>query len=156
MNMVRYDFLNWNADLEDWEHEGLDKAQNVVHQAEGWLPMRIPSSGAFSTTLSLNYTSINSVRVAPFGNAGALAAAVINYATVSTTALRIGVIGESPFTTISFATLQSATAASLTSFSIAEVGQRVVISAIAEVTLAGGSTTTYNAGGTFTYTVTSV
>jgi hypothetical protein len=156
VNYVKIDFLNWNADVREDEHDGLIEAQNVLHQAEGWLPIRRPTASAFSTTSSLNETSITAVQVKPFGNAGELGAAVIAKETTTTSSLKIGVIGVAPFTTVTLGTMASLGAASLTAFTVSELGQNVVIAAEAEITNTAGAQTKYNVCGTFTYTITSV
>jgi hypothetical protein len=158
MSFVKFDFLNWRPDMEDYNNDGLLTASNLLHDVEGYKQVLRQTTTSFSTTAPLNagQNTVSSLKARPFGNAGALAIADIYAPTATTAAFRIGVQGENAFTTTTLATLASVYAADITTFSVAELGQRVVINAQAQASLLAGGITTYALGGQFTYTVTSV
>ncbi len=62
---VRIDFLNWRPDQEDLGNDGLTVANNVVHDSEGYKPIYLASTGAFSTTGAL--ASVSSIVTKPAG-----------------------------------------------------------------------------------------
>ena len=158
MSQVKYNFLNWAPDLEDHEHNGLAIAENVLHDSNGYYPIKIQTAGAFSTGTPAGAgfgIAYSDIKVKPFGNAGELTFAAIQYDTATTNTFRIGVVGTG-FTAVNFATLASVGACWIKSFDVCELGQRVVISAQAEGSLLSGGTTVYPLCGTFTYTITSV
>lgn len=66
---VRLNFLNWNPDSEALGNEGLVLAENVYHDTEGYKEIRVPTSGAFSTTGSLTATVL-AVQARRVGGAG--------------------------------------------------------------------------------------
>jgi hypothetical protein len=159
MSQIKYNFLNWRPDLEKHEHDGLVLAQNVLHDSNGYYPIKIQTTTAFATQqpLGAGFGAYGDLKVKPFGNAGELACAGIQYDTATTNSFSIGVVGNGGgFTSVTMATLSSVGAARIKSFDVSDVGQWVVIAAQAEGSLLSGGTTVYSLSGTFGYTITSV
>lgn len=46
---MKVNFLNWRPDQDEYQLDGLTKAENVVHDTEGYKPVYLKSAGAFST-----------------------------------------------------------------------------------------------------------
>lgn len=61
---MRVGFLNWQPDLEPFQHDGLTVATNVIHEEEGWRDVKLRSANAFATTIA---ASVTSVVVKPIG-----------------------------------------------------------------------------------------
>ena len=157
---VKYDFLNWRPDQAQHNHDGLEVATDVIHTTEGWVPVRMPTTTSFATELSFGTIATHvAIRAKPFGPDNTdLAIALIREGTVTTGSLHIGsrnsAMGQ--FTAVGLPTLASSRAAFIETFSVAELGQDVVIGAQARCSLASGGHTLIALNGTFTYTITSV
>jgi hypothetical protein len=159
MSFVRFDFLNWQPDQNDWEYDGLNQALNVYHSDEGWRGIKSPTTGAFATTTPFSgsaLTTINSIRVKTYGNNQDQLAMVLYRGSVSDTAYAIGPVGDAAFFTVQLATMASINAATIKAFAVAELNQTVLVHGVVEYTLAGGTLTSDTTGGTFSYTLTSV
>jgi len=156
---VKFDFLNWRPDAEDLRNPGLTTADNVIHDAEGYKKVSLPTSGAFATNqpVSNDFTACLDVIYKPIGNSGELVAAWISNSTTTTAALRIGAVSHvGHFTTVSMATLASINAASLDFFAVAQLDQQFVMSAKCTASKLSGGSTAYSAAGTVAYSITSV
>jgi hypothetical protein len=44
MSFVRYNFLNWQPDQEDYANDGLSVADNVIHNPDGYQEVRFSTS----------------------------------------------------------------------------------------------------------------
>ena len=97
----RFQFLNWRPDAEAFGNDGLTVAQNVIHDTEGWKPVYLASSGAFSTTGGLAATSadILSLVARPVGTQGDYLAAWIADATTPTLHVGLNGVTETSTTT---------------------------------------------------------
>lgn len=51
---MKFNFLNYRPVLEDEVNPGLNVAQNVVHEVEGYKPIHLRSAGAFVTAIPPN------------------------------------------------------------------------------------------------------
>ena len=80
MTQIRTEFLNWRPDAEDFGNDGLTKAQNVVHDTEGWRPIHVKTSTSFATTngLAASAATILSLVAKPIGTQGDLLCAWIS------------------------------------------------------------------------------
>ena len=159
MNKVTIDFLDWAPDTDEHFGEGLENANAVIHTENGYVPARVPSAAAASTLTPFTGgagRTVNALRAIEVGNNGVIALAALHAPSPTTGALRIGIAETQVFTTQSFATMSSIGASHFRNFSIAQIGQNVAISAVAEVSLLSGGSTVYSLGGSFSYTVTSV
>ncbi len=48
MSQLRLNFLNWRPDQDEFNTDGLQVADNVIHETEGYKPLHLQSGGAFS------------------------------------------------------------------------------------------------------------
>ena len=162
LSNLRLNFLNWRPDQDEWGFDGLIKANNVIHDTEGYKSVKMKTAGAFATGnfySATPMTSIRSMQVRAVGkNFNKIAAIAEDRATTATMAdLSIGAEGEaSAFTSVASATLVSAGGVRVASFSIGELesGSFVVCATFDQSMASGGSTTT-SITGELTYTITS-
>lgn len=94
--MIRTNFLNWRPDAEDVGNDGLTQADNVLHETEGWKPVHLGSSTAFSTVLAASTATVLSIVAKPVGAQGDLFCAWLSGA--STPALHVGINGATAST----------------------------------------------------------
>lgn len=64
MNQLKVNFLNWRPDQDEYQLEGLVKAQNVVHDTEGYKPVYLQTTTSFSTGIAAA-SSVLSVVASP-------------------------------------------------------------------------------------------
>jgi len=71
---VRFNFLHYNPDSEDTENQGLVKANNVLHEPEGYKPLHLASAGSFATTggLAASAATVLALVAKPVGSQGDL------------------------------------------------------------------------------------
>jgi hypothetical protein len=141
MPRLRLDLTNWRPDLDETTHEGLTKADNVVHDAEGWKPVHLASSGSFATSLAASEATILSLVALPVGASDDLFCAWIADATQPT--LQVGVNGSTAtnsntghpptFTT-------TAVNAEIWAFDVCEYGGKIIWTVEARAEDAGGTT----------------
>lgn len=134
---VKVPFLNWRPDAEDVDNNGLTKADNVVHDTEGYRPIHIASSGAFSTAIAA--TVLSSV-AKPVGSQGDTFAAWIVNATAPT--LQVGINGSTATTSATGHPLAFATAAvnpEIFAFDVCEYGGKIVWTVEAQAEDASGT-----------------
>jgi hypothetical protein len=98
MPSIRVDFLNWRPDAEDVGNDGLTTADNVVHEPEGYKPVHLASSGAFSTTIAASTATVLSLVSKPIGSSGDQFAAWLAATTTGPT-LCVGINGATAPTT---------------------------------------------------------
>lgn len=158
MNQVRVNFINWQPDNDDFGTQGLTECDNVIHDTEGYKPIR--KDATFATLNFLTDTPLASVRSMQVRGIGAnrnkIAALVQDKATTAAIAeMSIAAQDDgAAFTTLSSGTLLSAGSCKVASFSIAELeGGLFVACATYSATLASGGATTYALTGDITYTV---
>lgn len=156
---VRVNFTNWQPDKDDFGTEGLTVADNVIHDTEGYKPIRKESS--FATLNFLTDTPLASVRSMQVRGIGAnrnkIGAFVQDKATTATMAeMSLAAQDDgAAFTTISTSTLTSAGACKVKSFSVAELENGVFVAcATFDASLTSGGFTTYALTGDITYSVT--
>jgi hypothetical protein len=138
---IRKDFLEWRPDAEPFGNQGLSKAQNVVHDTEGYKPVYLNSAASFATTGGLQ--SVTSIVCKPVGTQGDLMCAWL-----SNNTLHIGINGATALnnsTTAAFSTAGSAPA--VTSFDVCEYAGNWYVQAEAQQTEAGGTVTSVYAYG---------
>jgi len=146
MPSVRVNFLNWRPDAEDVGNDGLTKADNVIHDVEGYRPAHLASSGAFSTTggLAASSATVLSVVAKPVGSQGDLFCAWVADATVPT--LHVGINGVTATTSATGYPLAMATAATdaeIYAFDVCEYGGSIVFTVEAQATDASATALSY-------------
>jgi len=144
---VRTNFLNWTPDAEDFGNGGLVKAENVIHESEGYKPVYLNTSGAFATTGAMG--SVTAVQAKPIGSQGDYLAAWIQG-----NVLYVGVNGATALnvsTTPAFATVGSDRCIAF--FDVTEYAGSWYVQAEAQQTEAGGTVTSVYAYGYSTITV---
>ena len=75
MSEIRLNFLNWRPDLEDYGHDGLTTADNVIHQPQGYVQL-VKKSDASATSLGSVSSSIVSTQIRRIGPLAELAGQV--------------------------------------------------------------------------------
>ena len=143
MPRVRFDFLNWRPDLEAEHNQGLTKAENLVHEPEGYRSIPLNTAGAYVTTISATVSSCVAKPVGPQRDVLA--------AWISNDTLQIGVngvTGTSPTTgwPVSFATTGSQQ--EITFFDVCEYANQLFFVAQAQqLTITPDATETISAYG---------
>ena len=140
MPSVRVQFLNWRPDAEDVGNDGLTQCDNVVHEPEGYKPVHLASSGAFTTVLAASDATILSVVSKPVGNAGDQFAAWVADATAPT--LCVGINGATASTSATGHPLTFATASTgheIYAFDVAEYGGKIAWTVEAQAADASGT-----------------
>ena len=61
MNQLKVNFLNWRPDQDEYQLEGLTKAQNVVHDTEGYKPVYLQTTSSFNTAIPANVSCVSVV-----------------------------------------------------------------------------------------------
>lgn len=130
----RIAFLNFQPDKSDLPNEGLEDCDNVVHEPEGYKPVYLESSGAFSTTGSLNdVTSIVVKTVGPSFDKF--------HAWLDSDQIKVGINGteitSTGSTTVSFATSGSNQA--ICFFDVAELAGEIAFTVEAQQDEAAGT-----------------
>ena len=141
MSELKYNFLNWNPDQDDFDNQGMIVADNMIHDTEGFLPVGIQTAGAFSTVQSAAVIA----HAIPYGNAGQLLHCFLNTAP-GNAQMRLIVAYESPVigaVPIALDVVTSSTLASfpgnITSFSLVDTGSAIFVTAEAEFDAATGT-----------------
>ena len=129
MSRVRFDFLNWRPDADDFANDGLTVADNVVHDSEGWKQVPLETAGAFVTTGGL--TTVTALVAKPIGSRDDLLCCWLSDSQNIHVGVN-GVTGTSPTTgyPISFSTAVSGGV--VTAFDVCEVDEQAVFVARVE------------------------
>jgi len=149
---LRFNFLEWLPDLDDFGNPGITVADNVIHDVEGYKEVRQQTIGAFST-LTGSATSTAMV-VKPIGTGGTNVAAWLKAITAGPSVImeignpEIGLVGS-----IASATLSSVGAMSISSFQVTELNDKVFLTAQAEGEAQGSTVISINLTGYLDYTV---
>ena len=144
---VRSDFLKWQPDQDDFNNPGLTIADNVLHDTEGYKQLLQQTDAAFTTTTVLGGSAtVQAVNIRPAGVGANRFICAIN--PLPTTAAMVNfAIGDQDtgdgFTNVASATLVSANAAVIKSFSTADTPTGILVTAQMLATLVA-STTTYS------------
>lgn len=146
MSEVKFNFLNYQPRLEDEQNQGLVRAENVLHDPEGYKPIYLRSGSAFSTAIAAGGGTIHDVVAKSIGSQGDVLAAWIHNDT-----LNVGVNGvTSPSVTtgypLSFAT--SGSSKFIYAFDVCEAEGKVFFTVEARQTEASpvGTSTLVHAG----------
>jgi hypothetical protein len=125
MSEVRLNFLNWRPDQEDAAHDGLNVAQNVIHEPEGYKPVHLGSAGSFATTGSLAASTgtILSIVAKPVGSLDDLFCAWVS----SNGNLNVGINGVTATTSSTGypPAFSSPAGGAVTAFDVCELNQRI-------------------------------
>lgn len=138
--MLRVDFLNWRPDAEDVGNDGLTTADNVIHEPEGYKPVHLASSGAFTTVLAASDATVLSIVAKPVGAQGDLFCAWIADATAPT--LCVGINGVTASTAATGHPLTFATASTgqeIFAFDVCEYGGKIAWTVEAQAADASGT-----------------
>lgn len=65
---MRLDFLDWRPDLETYDNQGLQQADNVLHDVDGYKPVRSLTTGSMATAIAGGGGTVKSVQVRPQGS----------------------------------------------------------------------------------------
>ena len=134
---VTVPFLNWRPDAEDVGNDGLTKADNVVHDTEGYRPIHLASSGAFSTAIP---QFVLSAVAKPVGSQGDVFAAWITDTTAPS--LQVGINGSTATTSATGHPLAFATSAvnpEIFAFDVCEYGGKIIWTVEAQAEDASGT-----------------
>ena len=133
-------FQNWQPDVDDLPNEGLEDCINVVHEPEGYKPVYLESSGAFSTTGGMEgLSSVVAKTVGP--NLDKFLAWLVDGPTPTLrVALNGSVLNGGGSTLTSFATQGSNQA--ICFFDVAEYGGEILFTVEAQQDEAGGTVNT--------------
>lgn len=160
MSFVKFDFLNWQPDQEDWNNSGLITADNILHSDEGYLPYKSFPTASFVADTNLGTTP--SLIAKPVGTGEQIAVAYLHSATAAgagfTIQFSIGLMNSSYSTIGSYTTYTSSTVSTaytgnnVMAFDVCELDDKLFFSAQAEletITLlnAGAPVITINATG---------
>lgn len=139
---MRVNFLNWRPDLEPYSHDGLVAADNVYHVDDGYRILKMQTAGAFATATPLGATQTVfrdlEVRIAGPGR-DKLFCGLVSSAGNTTVSMHFGVNNASA-TAVASATMLSAAACRIKSFSIAEFEQYVLLTGLASYEAQAGTT----------------
>lgn len=145
-------FLKWLPDLEDYNNPGMTVADNVLHDTDGYKQLLQQTALAFATV-----KAATSLQIKPAGVSGQnrIFAALVPFQTATSSSfLSIGDIDTADtFTQLSMGTLTSVGACRIQSFSIAELGPNILITAKADGDLLAGGTTTIALTGIASYSL---
>lgn len=136
MSEIRLNFIDWRPDLEDEAHDGLTVADNVIHEPEGYKPIRLETALAFTTNTALG--TVLSVQVRPSGVSNDRVAAWVRQIDASTAALSVGTYDAGAFSGSATSTLTGVTSTGgslvcrVISFQTAELADYLVLTAVAE------------------------
>ena len=160
MSFVKFDFLNWQPDLEDWNNPGLTIAENVFHSEEGYLAYSSFTGGAFVADTNIGTTP--SIVARPVGTGEQIAVAYLHNATAAgagfTIQLSIGLMNSQYATLANYTTYTSSTVSTsytgnnLVAFDVCELNDTLFFTAEAQLDTitalnAGAPTITINATG---------
>lgn len=137
---TRIDLINWRPDLDDVGNDGLSKADNVLHDVEGWRPVHLESAGAFSTAIAASTKTVLSVVAKPVGAGTDLFCAWL--ADQTTPALHVGINGATAATAATGHPLAFATAVSnpeIWAFDVCEYAGKIVWTVEARAENASGT-----------------
>jgi len=137
---MRFNFLNWRPDADDMGNDGLITADNVIHDTEGYVQYKTPTSGAFVTNTAIG--TCPSIVVRSVGTNNQRIAAYLHNATAAgagyTVDFSIGLF-SSGYTTIgNYTTFTSSTLStqytlnSVSAFEVAEYADKIYITAEAQ------------------------
>ena len=157
MSNVKFDFLNWQPDIEDYRNEGLITADNIIHSPEGYIQYKTPATFITSTALG----TCPSMVVRSIGTNDQRVVAYINNITAAgagyTADLSIGLFSSDYSSIANYTSITSATVGSLSTlnrvvaFDVCELGGVIFMAAHAEcqssTALSGQAIITLNATG---------
>ena len=127
---VRVNFLNWRPDQDEFNTDGLQVADNVLHDVEGYKQLLMRTAGASGTQTGLS--SAISFREASIGTGGQTMKCWLRKTANTSLTLTIAVNPITTLGTAASATLSSQSGA-ITSFSVAELDDNIFVTAEAEV-----------------------
>lgn len=129
-------FRNFQPDVDDLPNDGMEKADNTVHEPEGYKAVYLESAGAFATTGAL--TNVASIVVKTVGPSFDKF-----HAWLDADQIKVGINGveitSSGSTTVSFATTGSNQA--ICFFDVAEFGDEILFTVEAQQDQATPATT---------------
>ena len=141
MAFVKFDFLNWQPDQEDWNNSGLITADNVVHSDEGYLPYLAFPTASFVANTALGTTP--SLVAKQVGTGEQVIVAYLHDATAAgagfTIQFSVGVFdsnysGFGTYTTYTSSTITSAyTGNNVMAFDVCELDDKIFFAAQAEL-----------------------
>ena len=142
MPTLRRALLDWQPDLDDYGDNGLTQADNVIHDADGWHPIHLASSGSFATTggLAASSATILSIVTKPVGAVGNTFSAWIADQTAPT--LQVGIDGVTATTSATGYPLTFTTTSvnqEIYAFDVCEVGGKIVWTVEAQAEDASGT-----------------
>ena len=141
---MKVTFLNWRPDRDDVGNDGLTKAENVVHDVEGYRPIHLASSGSFATAVAASDATVLSIVAKPVGSQGDLFCAWV--ADQTTPTLHVGLNGVTATTSATGYPLAMATAATdaeIYAFDVCEYGGNIVWTVEAQATDAAATALSY-------------
>lgn len=158
MSEFRINFLNWRPDQDEFNTDGLQVAENVLHETEGYKQLLKQTAGSFSTeTAPFTMSSVRAIQVRQIIGANTRIYNVIRDFPTTAALAYIEMHTENDLSpaSITTATLASSSAVRIESFSVAEFEQGGVATCKVRASLQAGGATTYSLSRDFGFTVTS-
>lgn len=142
MPRVRFNFLNWRPDQDEFNTEGLQVADNLLHDTEGYKQFDFVTTGAFATNTSIG--TCPSIVVRPVGTNNQYVAAYLDNRQVAgagaTYDLNIGLLNgyslSGNYTSVTSATSSAdltGTAFRVSAFEVTELQDRIFVTAEAQL-----------------------
>lgn len=141
MTYFKYDFLNWQPDIEDFKNPGLRTADNVYHDVEGYKQYKASTTGSFATNAAL--ATCPSVVIKSVGTNNQRVACYLHNATAAgagfTIDMSIGLLNAAygavnNYTTVTSNTiLNAATLNRVVAFGVCELADKIFFVARAEM-----------------------
>lgn len=152
MNQLKTNFLNWRPDADEYDNDGLTKANNTVHDTEGYKPIHLQSAGAFSTGIPASVSVLSVVAQAGIWPTTAFCA----YVKQSGPTLRFAhffntgtTFHEGTWNTTGYPTAHAfataGTSQAVVAFDKCFLGDKMFLVAVAEQSVSGGATATLSA-----------
>jgi len=130
MSQVKFNFLNWQPDREDYENDGLITADNLIHQPEGYTELLVNTVGSASTLTALAGTTFTSINMLPMGSARTVTSSMYMVGAVQGSATASSLVAIEPGgSTLSIAGQidTTSTLLALTNFDVCELNNSVVV-----------------------------
>ena len=144
MTEVRRDFLNWRPDRDEFDSEGLQVADNVLHDVEGYKQTRYATDGAASTLNGTSGVTITSFQARQVGSLRDSSSDNKIGLSATVSGLKIQSYGASvPQTTVSFATAATSGVA-IRAFQVTELGDNAFVAAEVRGVAASGTEVSAN------------
>ena len=154
MTEVKFNFLNWRPDAEDYENDGLITADNLLHDTEGYLQILSNTTTSMTNFAAGSGGTINSVLCRPQGSLRIATSTGLVYAAAeivdfnsNTLRALCGPVTNNALETGTGTTIATATSGVVTSFQLCELNDRIFFACHVEGFEPGGTAISLNQTG---------